>query len=413
MIGQQRSRQPSLAAFQVRKHKPDYGLLVIASILLAVGLIVMYAISPALASMGGNVSENYFVTKQLIAIILGFVFFFAAAKIPLSTWERLQKPLIVTAFILCAATIVLNGLASRWIHLGSISFQPVELVKFILVISGAVVFSKAARAGDVSRMQILKPLLISLAAFSAVIVFLQRDLGSAFVLLFIIGVMAFMAGLPMKKLLIFLIAVSLVSVMAVSTTSYRRDRLMTFLQPTRDCTDTGYHACQALIAVGSGGLIGVGLGRSVQAYGYLPEAENDSIFAIFAEKFGFIGVIALIGLIGALLLRIINIMQRAPNKASQLVCAGVLAWFGFQALVNIGAMIGLLPLKGITLPFVSYGGTSLVFVMAALGIVFQISSYSSIRKSSFDFDQEGSPNESSYNWRRNSRPHYTTTRSSF
>lgn len=408
----QRSRQPSLAAFQVRKHKPDYGLLIIACILLVIGLVVMYAISPALAAQGGNVSENYFVTKQFIAIVLGLVAFFVAAKLPLSLWERWQKPLVAVSFLLCLATVVLNGLASRWLLLGNFSFQPVELVKFVLVISGAVILARAAKEGDVSRLQVLKPLLISLAVFSVVIVALQRDLGSAFVLLFIVGMMAFMAGLPLKRLVIFGIIAVIAVVAAISTTSYRRDRLMTFLQPERDCTNVGYHACQALIAVGSGGVMGVGLGRSVQAYGYLPEAENDSIFAIYAEKFGFIGVVVLIGLIGALLLRILNIMQRAPNKAAQLVCSGVLAWFGIQALVNIGAMIGLLPLKGITLPFISYGGTSLIFVMAALGIVFQISSYSSMRKSSIYFDNEGESNESSYNWRRHSRPRYTVTRHS-
>lgn len=408
----QRSRQPSLAAIQVRKHKPDYVLLIIASILLIIGLIVMYAISPALAAQGGNVGENYFVTKQFIAIVLGITVFIIAAKIPLSVWEKWQGFLVVAAFLLCLATVIFFGMGSRWLLLGNFSFQPVELVKFVLVLSGAIILSKAAKEGNVSHLKTLKPLLISIIVFSIVIVLLQRDLGSTIVLLFIAGLMAFMAGLPMKKLVIFGLAAAVIITAAISTTSYRRDRLMTYLQPARDCTNQGYHACQALIAVGSGGVMGLGLGRSVQAYGYLPEAENDSIFAIYAEKFGFVGVVVLIGLIGTLLLRILNIMQRAPNKAAQLVCTGVFAWFAIQSLVNIGAMIGLLPLKGITLPFISYGGTSLIFVMAALGIVFQISGYTSMRKSTISFSKEGGENESSNNWRRNSRPRYTVTRHS-
>jgi cell division protein FtsW len=372
----------------------------------------MYAISPALAAQGGDVGENYFVTKQFIAIVLGLGVFFAVAKIPLSIWEKWQKPLVVVTFLLCLATVAFYGMGSRWLLLGNLSFQPVELVKFVLVISGAVILSRAAKEGDVGRIKVLKPLLVSLLVFSIVIIALQRDLGSSIVLVFITGLMAFMAGLPLKRLILYSFIAFVVVVAAISSTAYRRDRLLTFLQPERDCTNQGYHACQALIAVGSGGVLGVGLGRSVQAYGYLPEAENDSIFAIYAEKFGFVGVIILIGLFGTLLLRILNIMQRAPNKAAQLVCAGVFGWFGIQALVNIGAMIGLLPLKGITLPFVSYGGTSLIFVMAALGIVFQISSYTTMRKSSIDFDKEGEGYESGNNWRRNSRTHYTVTRNS-
>jgi cell division protein FtsW len=226
------------------------------------------------------------------------------------------------------------------------------------------------------------------------------------------GVMSYMAGVPMKRLMIFAIIALILGTAAVTSTAYRRDRFFTFMQPTRDCEDTGYHACQAMIAVGSGGLFGLGIGRSVQAYGYLPKSQNDSIFAIYAEKFGFVGVVVLIGLFGALLLRILTIMQRAPNKATQIMAAGVFTWLAVQSTINIGAMVGLLPLKGITLPFISSGGTSLIFAMAALGVVFQISSYTSMRKSSLEFDNERPSDESSRHWRRDSRPRYTVTRRS-
>lgn len=413
IIGGHRSRQSSLLSFRVRKHKPDYSLLVIATVLLVIGLVVMYAISPALAAQGGGVSDNYFVTKQLVAVFLGFMAFAAAARIPLEVWGRWQKLLIALAFILSVATVALNGMASRWIVLGGFSFQPVELVKFVLVISGAIALSKAAEENNPTRLQVLKPLIISVIAFSVVILFLQHDLGSTFVLLFIIGLMAFIAGLPLRKLIIVSLLAVFVVMAAIGTTTYRKDRITTFLQPERDCTNQGYHACQALIAVGSGGVLGLGLGRSVQAYGYLPEAENDSIFAIYAEKFGFAGVVILIGLIGALLLKILDITQRAPSRASQLICAGVFAWLSVQTLVNIGAMIGILPLKGITLPFISYGGTSLIFVMAALGLVFQVSGYKVMRRSSISFDEKRGSNENSYNWRRNGRSRYSVTRDSF
>ncbi len=362
-----------------RRHRPDFMLLILALILLGAGLVVMYSISPALAAQGGDVSDNYFVTRQFTAIILGVMAFFAVAKIPLKNWQKWQKPLIILTILLSLATIAFGGLANRWIQFGFFSFQPVELVKFILIIMLAGFLANLARAGGLNDFKKLKPLVIVTAIFAVIIVVLQRDLGSAIVLAAICGVMAFMAGLPMKKLLIaILIGLSLIAI-AISSTPYRRDRLMTFISPESDCQNDGYHACQALIAVGSGGLMGLGLGRSVQAYGYLPEAENDSIFAIFAEKFGFIGVVTLIGILGALLLRILNIMQRAPNLYYQLICVGVFTWLAVQAFINIGAMVGLLPLKGITLPFVSYGGTSLIFSMAALGLVFNVSYYTHMR----------------------------------
>jgi len=406
------ARRSLISSIQVRKHRPDYGLVVIACILLGIGLIVMYSISPALAAQGGGVSDNYYVNKQFIATILGLIAFIAVSRIPLTFWEKYQKILIGVTFILCLASIGLGGLGSRWITIGALSFQPVELVKFTLIISGAGVMARAVSSGSIGKLSSLKPLIITLLAFSFIIIGLQKDLGSAFVLLAMIGIMAFVAGLPMKRLLIFAGVVLFIVIIAISSTAYRRERFLTFLQPERDCATSGYQACQALIAVGSGGTFGLGVGRSIQAYGYLPESNNDSIFAIYAEKFGFIGAVILIGIVGSLLLRILNIMQRAPNKATQLMCAGVFAWFGIQAIINIGAMIGLLPLKGITLPFISYGGTSLVFSMAALGIVFQISSYTSMRQSSVSYDNERGNNESNNNWRRNSRPHYTITRNS-
>jgi cell division protein FtsW len=397
----------------VRKHRPDYGLLVIASILLAVGLVVMYAISPALAAQGGGVSDSYFVSRQFIAIILGLFAFWVTSRVPFSFWERWQKPLIVTTFVLCVSTIAFGGMASRWIQLGAFSFQPVEFVKFTLVVLLASFLAKAATSGNLQSIKALQPLAVTFAAFGFVIVILQRDLGSAFVLMAMTAVMAYIAGLPMKRLFIFAGVAIAVIILAISSTSYRRDRFLTFIQPERDCADAGYHACQALIAVGSGGVLGVGVGRSVQAYGYLPEAANDSIFAIYAEKFGFVGVVALLLLIGSLLLRILNIMARAPNTVTKLICAGVFAWLGVQAAVNIGAMLGLLPLKGITLPFISYGGTSLIFVMAALGLVFQISMYTSMRKSLGRSTEGAGTYESTHDRRRNSRPYYSNPKRSY
>ena len=215
----------------------------------------------------------------------------------------------------------------------------------------------------------------------------------------IMASMIFVVGLPLKKIMMIGGIIAIGTTLLIASSSYRRDRFETFLNPTRDCQSTGYQACQALIAVGSGGIAGLGLGRGVQAYGYLPEAANDSIFAIYAEKFGFIGVSVLLAFFIAFFARLKAIIERTSDDFSRLLVVGVLAWLSTQAMINIGAMIGLLPLKGITLPFISYGGTSIIFITAAIGVVFQISRYTNYSVIT-DQSTEGTTNEDTAGRRR-------------
>lgn len=362
-----------------RRHKPDYVLLVLTAILLVVGLVTIYSISPGLA-IQRDVSDNYYVNKQLIAIGLGIVTFAAMATIPYDMWRKFQKPLIGAAIV---ATLIALALpvseqypAHRWIRFGGLSFQSVELIKFALIFVLAAFLAERMKRGEVNDIdKSVKPIGIAFVAIVIAVAGLQSDLGSTGVLIAIMGLMWFVAGLPIKRVLAFVGIVLVILFLAISTSSYRRDRVMTFMNPERDCQAAGYQACQALIAVGTGGLFGKGIGHSVQAYGYLPEAANDSIFAVVAEKFGFVGVTALLCVFWAFFTRVKNIIERAPDNFSRLVVVGLLAWLSTQAIINIGAMIGLLPLKGITLPFISYGGTSLIFATAAVGLIFNISRY--------------------------------------
>lgn len=362
---------------ETRRHRPDYWLLILTLALSAVGIIVVFSISPAIAVEKG-VDGNQYVLRQLIAVGLGLAIFVAAAAVPLHQWKNLYKPLLAIAAVATLLTLVtpVNEMypAHRWIRLAGFSFQSVELLKFALImwLAGFLAW-RMANGWMADFNKTLKPLLFALAGAAVVVAMLQSDLGSFGVIVAIMGVMAFVSGLPMKRVLAVAGVILLIGILAVSTTPYRRDRLTAFLNPGRDCLVSGYQACQALIAVGSGGMIGLGLGRSVQAYGYLPEAENDSIFAIYAEKFGFIGVAALLGLFAALFTRIKKIAERAPDDFTRLVVVGIMVWLSMQTIINVGAMIGLLPLKGITLPLVSYGGSSVLMVMAALGVVFQVS----------------------------------------
>ena len=379
-IGRQPHRTTAAVSLG-RKHKPDYWLVTLCALLLTLGLIVVYAISPAL-SVSAHVSGNYYVNKQLLAIGLSVVVFIISSQIPLTRWRASYKPLLWAAALVTLVALVMptNPFypAHRWVRLGSFSFQSVELLKFAILIWLAGFLTERITSGAIKDFKLtLKPILIALGVIGIAVAYRQSDLGSTGVIVAMMAAMVFIAGMPMRRVLMIggIIAVGLV--LLVSSTPYRRERLTTFLHPEADCQNAGYQACQALISVGSGGVIGLGLGRSVQAYGYQPEAANDSIFAIYAEKFGFLGCVVLLAIFVSLFGRLKSIAERAPDDFSRLLVIGVMAWFSVQALINIGGMIGLLPLKGITLPFISYGGTSVIFAAAAVGLVFQISRYTS------------------------------------
>lgn len=397
-----------------RRHRPDYGLLLLSLVLLVAGLVVVYSIGPGLAAQK-NVSDNYFVGKQIIAILIGLVAFAAVAFVPLSFWQRRQRVIIVGAAVATLVALVLpispEYPAHRWIRVGGLSLQSVELIKMAILICVASFLATQARRGALADdNKTVKPLLIALAVIGFVVAVLQRDLGSTAVVVAMVTAMAYVAGLPLRRVAMAGVLVVAALALLVLPFSYRRDRVLNFLNPEQNCQTSGYQACQALIAIGSGGLTGKGLGHGAQAFGYLPEAANDSIFAIMAEKFGFLGMTTIIVLFMALFSRLVRILERAPDMTSRLVVAGVLAWFSSQTLINIGAMIGLLPLKGITLPFISYGGTSIIFVLAALGLVFQISRYTTFGVNMQTYGQEGGTSEGITDWRRNRRSHHASAR---
>ncbi len=364
-----------------RRHRPDHLLLVVAAILLGLGIVLLVAISPALTAQSG-VGGSYFIWRQLVAMLIGFALFYISSRLNLSGLKSIRWPLVILSAVAAIIVLVISGVAFRWIQIGGLSFQPAELIKYSIVIVGAIFLSQKVEASEhKNSRKTLYPIVAGMSLVAFVIVLLERDLGSMVVMIASMLSMMFVANVPLHKLaLVFLVIVALGG-LAVVSQQYRRDRFVAFLNPEKDCSSTGYHACQALIAVGSGGLFGLGVGNSVQAYGYTPEPATDSIFAIYAEKFGFIGSTILVGLYGLLFFRILKIVRRAPDNASRFIAAGTLGWLSVQTVINIGAMIGLLPLKGITLPFISYGGTSLMFVLAALGLVYRISGLTVARRS--------------------------------
>lgn len=391
--GRRKQPQYGISSGASRKHSPDYWILIFTVALLAVGLVVVYSIGPALA-LGTKASGNAFVTRQILAILIGLALFVVASRVPIRLWRQFYVPLLVIAGVATLITLILpvnpDYPAHRWIRFGGQSFQSVELLKFALIIWFAGFLTYKAEKGLLNSFNdTWKPLIFVVMGVGVVVAGLQSDLGSAAVIMAIMLGMLFAAGASMKWVAAVIAVVLVGGLIFINTSAYRRERVAAFLNPSINCaaSETGYQACQALIAVGSGGMTGLGLGNSVQAYGYLPKAENDSIFAIYAEKFGFIGSTVLLGLLLGLFGRIKRVADGAPDNYSRLVVMGILVWLSTQTLINIAAMIGLLPLKGITLPLISYGGSSVLMVLVALGVVFHVSRYTNFSARNADFNR--------------------------
>lgn len=396
-------RAARVGANTVRRHRGDFMIVLFMSLLMILGLIVIYSISPALTARinaGGNtLDQNHFMYRQVAYLGVGILAFIAASIVSLEWWKKYQNKLLLGGLLLCLVPILAQGTAlslcangaCRWIDLGFVSLQPAEIVKFALLIFLAGFLAKRISEGKLNDpSETLWPLAVVLAAVSVVVIVLQKDLGTGIATFGIVVTMLYVAGLQKKYFAIALGAIGVVGLLFTVTSPHRIERLSTFFNgAANDASDTGYHINQALIAVGSGGVTGKGLGRSIQAFGYLPEAANDSIFAILAEKFGFIGTLAVLAIFAALLIRLLKIMDNAGSEYQRLLVAGVFGWVFTHTIVNIGAMLGIFPLTGITLPFLSFGGTSLLFIMGALGLVLNASRYTIHKRNTDDKEGDG------------------------
>ncbi len=340
----------------------------------------MYSVSPILSqNLLGNSDRNYYFVNQIKYIGLGLVFWVVASNIPYTFWRKYATAGLIIAVISLVALMV-PGLshsshgATRWIGFGPISIQPAEILKIAFVIYLAAWFEK--HEADIGSLwDAVVPFSIMLIVASFILVIFQRDMGTMAVLALASVGMYFSAGMRWRHMALLGAGGMALIWASIIAFPHRISRLTTFLNPTQDASGQGYHINQALIAIGSGGFFGVGLGRSIQVYGYLPEAANDSIFAIIAEEFGLIGSVLIVGLFGVLAYRGFQIARAAPDAFSRLAATGITLLLLFQSAINIGAMLSLVPLTGIPLPFISYGGTSLVVSLLAAGILLNISKY--------------------------------------
>ena len=371
----------------MRKHKSDRLIAVITFVLMAVGLIVIYAIGPQRANFmnsayGSDYSSNFFFLHQLLSVALSIAAFILAFKFPFDKLKLYSKILVFIGLGLCAALALFSVMGAsiakcelggcRWFALGSVSFQPAEFLKLGLVLYLAQLAAKWKKEGKLESRDFLQPYAIIAVAALFFVVILQKDLGTGLAVVAICLAILYMSGIKLSYFIAVVAIVFAGGVFAIVSSPHRLERMTTF-SGSGDA-DENYHIDNAKMAIGTGGLLGVGIGNSVQATGYLPESINDSVFAVMGETFGFVGLSAVVIAFTILLSRLLSVATKLEMEKS-LVVVGIFAWVASHVIVNIAAMTGLVPLTGITLPLLSYGGTSMAFIAFSLGLVLQLSCY--------------------------------------
>ena len=378
-----------------RRHRPDYQIILFMGILVLLGLIVLYAISPARVELinqngGSSLDQAHFMQKQLLYLGIGLAGFGFAATMTPEWWKRYTSKILLAGFAACFVLLILGlipgnplvintGGATRWFNVGVGSFQPAELLKFGLLLYVAAFLGRRMQQGKVNSVNdTLVPVGIMVGLASLFIIVFQKDMGTGLTMVGMVLAMLVIAGLK-ARLFALVAGVGVgAGLLLIVTSPHRIARVLTFLNPSGTDVES-YHITQATIAMGSGGLFGRGLGQGVSPFGYLPEAVNDSIFAVLGETFGFVGLIVILLLFFMLLRRLLFIVDRIDDPTMRLIVAGVFGLIMTHVVVNVGAMTGVFPLTGVTLPFLSFGGTSLLFMMLGLGLVFHISRYTSHR----------------------------------
>lgn len=416
------SERPSAVVSEfIRRHRPDYQIVLFMGILVLIGLVVLFSISPArveLINVGGsNLDQAHFMQKQVLYLLIGLAAFIGAALLPLEIWKRMSSRILLIGFGLCLLLAFLGlfmdgglvlkaGGATRWFNLGPGTFQPAELLKFGVLVFAAGFMARRVVQGKVNSLhETLIPLGIVAGIAALFVIVFQKDMGTGITMLGILAAILFVGGLN-RRLLALSGAILLgAGVLFIIFSPHRIARVTTFLNPEAASEASNYHIQMANIAIGSGGFMGKGLGESVQAFGYLPEAVNDSIFAILGETFGFVGLVVILAVFLALLARVLKVMDHVDDPWMKLIVAGGFGWLATHVVVNVGAMIGVFPLTGVTLPFLSFGGTSLLFTMLVLGIIFNISRYTTHQKK-----VKGDDSESAYRRRGVGRTRYAGSR---
>jgi cell division protein FtsW len=335
---------------------------------------MVYSASSALAlkKFGG---DTYFLKKQAVFAFVGILLMLAAYRLPIRTLRHFTYPLVALTFVLLFAVHVpafgtSAGGATRWLHVLGFSFQPAELARFVMVLYLA--YSLSRKEDQLEDFYIgFLPHVMVLSVFSFLIL-LQPDFGSVVILGAVTWIMMFLGGVPLKHLGLSLLLLFPVTYIFLVVESYRIERIVSFFDPWQYAADGGYQIIHSLMAFGSGGVWGKGLGQGYQKLFYLPEPHTDFIFSVIGEELGLLGVLIILVLYGIIIYRGIRIALNTPEMFASLLAAGITLSLALQVCVNTGVALALLPTKGLTLPFLSYGGTSLLLNMMAIGILMKI-----------------------------------------
>lgn len=372
----------------------DYSLLFVVIFICGFGLVMIYSTSSYTAQLTYGNSE-YFFFKQLQADLLGFLAMYFMYRV--FDYHYFQRRWAVAIFILSIISILaiipfgteVNG-AKRWIYLGTVSFQPSELAKFATIVMTAV--GICAIGNKINKLRYVFLVWLIIGGLLGVMVYaITSNLSSAIIIFGISFVMTFVAYKGYKIYMVLIAAFTAafaafytwLTNMVKSgnmTDSFRLNRFLIWLNPEKYMEDKGYQTVQALYAIGSGGLFGKGLGKSLQKLGFIPESQNDMIFSIICEELGLFGAICVILIFVLMLWRIVHIAQNAPDLLGTLIATGVFAQVAIQVILNIAVVTNTIPNTGVSLPFISYGGTSSVFLMAEIGVVLNISSQIRLEK---------------------------------
>lgn len=348
----------------------------ISIFLVLFGLFVLASASIGFSMARFGSPYYYFLHQVLYGVLPGLVLLYTAYKIPYERWKKFALPLLLLAIFLMSLVLIpgiglLHGGARRWLAFGDISFQPSEFLKLAYIVYLAAWIESKSKFIRSFKFGFLPFAIMS--AFLASFLVMQPDIGTLAVLMISVLALFFISGGSFRQIALLSAVGAVIISILIAVEPYQAERLKIFWNRQSDTQGSGYQINQALIAVGSGGLFGRGFGLSRQKFSYLPEPIGDSIFAVFAEELGFLGAIFLLGAFLLFFLRGMWVANRAPDLFGKLLCAGILFLIIFQALINISAIIGLTPLTGIPLPFVSYGGTSLALTLAEVGIILNVS----------------------------------------
>lgn len=358
----------------------DYILLGICISLIMIGYLMVVSSSLHLGESMSKPNVLHYPVRQMLHILLGSVVALGVAFIPMRIWEMLGPWLFIAGMLLLVLVLIpdvgikVKG-SMRWLSVAGIRVQVSEIVKLASVIYMAGYITRHQEDVQQSSYGLIKPLLVfSIACF---LLLMEPDFGSTVVILSIAMGIMYLGGARLWQFLMIILVLVFLGCLVIAFSSYRMDRINGFLDPWGHAKNEGFQLVQALIAFGRGEIFGVGLGSGIQKLSYLPEAHTDFLFSVLAEELGLIGVIVTIGLFSVLLWHTFNIAIKAEQVGetfSAFVAYGLGIWFGFQALVNMGVNMGLLPTKGLTLPLMSYGGGSMVTMCTAMAILFRVQS---------------------------------------